>query len=286
LFRFIFRKKNRNTIKILNHGIPIIEEEKETKSKNKISILLNRIINKYILIYDTFLLAGKKYELLYSKLVLGKKILKGSTNDFSQSLIDSNKSPKTLVESSNYAVFIDGAGPLFTSDSFLLKTKIYFSVENWYPSLSSFFDFVESKTNKRVHIAGHYKSKHPEVSPYFGNRNVFYDKTKELIKNCSFVITRNSTAISYAVIYNKPIIFICSNETICDLNQMVYINYLVNILNSKLINIDDYKTDLNFKEYLMINRSSYGNFKYNYLTSCDSQNLKPNFQVLLQNNSN
>ena len=65
-----------------------------------------------------------------------------------------------------------------------------------------FLDHIENKLKLNVIIAPHPKTKIKDRSSLFGYRKVIGDKTKDLIKNSSLVITRNSTAVSYACYYS------------------------------------------------------------------------------------
>ena len=82
---------------------------------------------------------------------------------------------------------------------------------------------VEKEFDVKVEIAGHPKTDHDEFPSYFGRRKTVYGKTWKMIRDSKFIINRNSTAINFAVIYNKPIIFHTSSEIETDpvmLNQV------------------------------------------------------------------
>ena len=284
-YRIILFGKIKKVLKILNSGVPVIEFD-NLNNKNPFSIYQYIIkntklfLNKVIIRIDIVLIAGKDMSDKFSKYFKRKKIINYNSNDFSKFILNTKSNNKLF--NNEYAVFLDSAGPLFTSDSSLTKSKVYFTVDNWYPSLCIFFNFLENIFSNEIKIAGHYKSIHKHISPHFGNRKVYYNITQELVRNCNFVVTRNSTAISYAIIYNKPIFFIYSNETIKDKNQMIYIKYLSKITNCKIININDFKNGLDFSNLLKIDESKYEEFKLNYLTSLDLNNLKPNYKILVE----
>ena len=62
---------------------------------------------------------------------------------------------------------------------------------------------------------------------YWHGRSFYYDKTYELIKNASYVLCHQSSALSYAVILEKPIIFLTSNEYIKSYDSFTVHGYSV-----------------------------------------------------------
>lgn len=177
----------------------------------------------------------------------------------------------------NKAILLDRPGPAFNSDYIFEKRSERTTSEVWYPQLSLFFEKIEKETGVLVDIAGHYKSSHPAVSPLFGNRNVYYGQTRELVQKCKFVITISSTAISYAVLYKKPIILIFSNQLKLDKFKMREIYFLSNLLGITPINIDEPPIDIN--NFLTVDEAKYENYKKCCLSSDNTG--KPNHQIIL-----
>jgi hypothetical protein len=275
---------------MFNGGVPYhlnnsITHQKKNIFKIKFKNIVNIFISKSLFFLSRFvnkkithrLVAGEKWNYLALKThPFNVKIVLGHSNDFSDYLIKNEQCINTV--SYPKAVLLDSAGPAFISDAFIEKLKIYRTVKNWYPALVNFFNHIESKFGLTVEIAGHYKSKHEPYSQYFGgNRLVKYNDTCNMVKDSKFVITLNSTAISYAVIYNKPILFIYSNELLQETNTMNYINDLSNYLGTKPLNIDNLPN--NFSNYLNIDYKKYERYKTEILTSTNT--LKPNYKIIL-----
>jgi hypothetical protein len=211
--------------------------------------------------------AGKSIELVY-----------GHSEDYSTYLLEKSKTNTFEAPYERICTFIDGPGPMFTGDVAYYGRKVYFTSEVWYPALSGFFDMIEAETGVKVVISGHYKSRHPDVAPCFGNRYVYYGKTKEMVERSEFVITRASTAISYAVIFRKPVIFIYSNQLLNDNNSMYDIKGMAASLGNLPVNIDC--PDPCVKQILKINEEYYSSYKNACLTSALSD--KPNFRIILE----
>ena len=100
----------------------------------------------------------------------------------------------------------------------------------------------------------------------------------ELVKNCKYVITHQSTSLSYATIYKKPIFFIYTNETKNNPGVFKYNNFLGKLVDGKLINMNEHsKSDLkNFK--LKNLKIKYNYYIKNYLTSRSDN--KANYEII------
>ena len=127
-------------------------------------------------------------------------------------------------------------------------------------------------------MQAHPKTSYKKNDLTFGGRNVVYGKTLELVRNSDFVITRQSTAISYAIFFKKPVIFIYSNELKKDSLAMAGVNKISKLLNTNPINIDENLEDIS--KYLNVDKLCYEEYIKNYLTSTNSS--KTNAQILLK----
>ena len=176
------------------------------------------------------------------------------------------------------AVLLDAAGPMFGDDYAFTGRKRFVTVEAWYPALCAFFDRLESAFGVRVAIAGHPKSRHPRIAPYFGNRHVHYGATLELVRNARFVMTRQSAAVALAVMFRKPIIFLCSDEVERDLRAIHGIRSLAALFGKVPVNVDHLPADLS--PLLDVDLSRYEAFERSCLTS--DTRMRPNSRVILE----
>ncbi len=204
------------------------------------------------------------------------KLVLGHSEDYSQFIIGSTKN--VTVPRIKYAVYLDGGGPLFSGDHIQTGGIMSETCEMWYPALSNFLQKLETERSLVVHISGHPKSAHPPAPDYFGKRAVRYGMTQDLVRNSELVITIASTAISYAVLYRKPVIFIYSNQTKSDLQQMKDIWGMAAFLGTKPVNID--QPPWNFAELLQVNETCYEAYEKACLTSAGPP--RPNYQIILE----
>ena len=194
------------------------------------------------------------------------KFINANSFDYSM-FLKQNREVNNKNSNEGNIVFIDSGAPLFKTDSFMLGNKMPITKELWYPALVNFFNIIEKITGNKVVIAAHPKHKYSEEDgQYFGSRQIVHDNTMEMISKASFVITLNSTAISYAVMCNKPVLFLLSNEILEDGNDLLnMVETYANILGSSTINIDKFDEELTIN--LSVNSEKYLLFKKNYLSS-------------------
>lgn len=137
----------------------------------------------------------------------------------------------------------------------------------YFSSLNKFFYEVERKYNLKVVI-----SAHPKALGYFANnpfegRRIFYNSSCVLVKHSEFVLTHQSTAISYPILFGKPIVFLNSLEIKKAMSDFYYYTeYLSEYLNCCLVLLDEWSDQKDIKFY--IDYVKYDEYKFKYLTSC------------------
>lgn len=245
---------------------------------------------KYIIFRYLFNLI--KYQNLYlltnnSKIIVHKKkykkIINCTSQDYSNFLVYKKKVVKK--KSNNYIIYLDNGAPFFSGDSYLNNTKLpENNIKLFYFKLNNFFDKIESFYKKKIIIIPHAKYKIPNIknnnlNVYFCNRitNNCYDALPKLITNSFFVISRGSTAISYAVVNYKPIQLIYSSSYKYIENEYNDLKIQSRALGNNLIDIDCFdrnKIDNN----LIINKNKYNLYKKKYLAY--RKQCNPNYKVI------
>ena len=305
LLQSYFGESTASFVEFFNSGVPIntrrgesidFQRKLQNSSWKKVVFLLNsslslQEIQKRAITYACsqisrrlsfplthVLVAGNDYY-NFIKPSLGSEvtILFGHSNDYSAYRIHETKAKNTVVTRSESAVLLDSASPYFKSDEILTKRGSMATVEKWYPSLNRFFKLVEERFDISVEIAGHYKSKFASPSTIFGNRIVRYGETISMVHSADFVLTKNSTAISFAVIYRKPILFIYSDELKDDPITMPSIKMMADYVGSTPINIDNPTLDI--EGCMKIDEELYDRYIQDILTS--NPNGLPNFAIIL-----
>ena len=204
------------------------------------------------------------------------QIIDFNSSDY-QNAISSDKNSEFLDEANNYIVFIDQFIP-FHPDRDVFKLKPLDSL-NYFEELNRFFSEVEKKYGKKVVVAGHPAA--TEIyneNDYFKGRSVYYGKTMELIKYSFGVISHYSTAISYAVIYNKPIIFYFTSEMKYN-NEAAYRTgiHMSEVLKSPFLCSE---SPYSLPSELLVSQKNYQHYKYSYLTNASSEKIS-NGKILM-----
>jgi hypothetical protein len=151
--------------------------------------------------------------------------------------------------------FYDGRGPICDPDEYYCK-------------LESFFSYIENNFNMKVIIAAHPRSDVIVLKKYFREREITKGSTFFDIKNSSLVLSHYSTAILFAILFNKPILFL-TNDSFIDNELDLNISNFAMVLGRSVINIDhDYKLD--FTKELLVNLEKYSIYIEHYVKKKDS----------------
>jgi len=206
------------------------------------------------------------------------KMVFGHSHDYSNNLLCELRPSAFALPQKKAAVYLDGAGPMHGNDGIHLGRKVYYTSEIWYPALTRFLDQIEDQSGVQIVIAGHYKTTHPAIAPCFGNRSVYYGKTRELVRNSEFVITRMSASVAYAVMFKKPIIFLYSNQLKEGYQDMQDMREMAEMFGNEQVNIDEPPNHIGY--LLKIDEERYLNYEKVCLTS--SKSNRANVQVILE----
>jgi len=188
------------------------------------------------------------------------------TLDYNYYLHKLKDKTNTRLIKDKYIVLIDAPGPLFIADGLTLGMRASrLTAKIFFPAINNLFKIIEKQFDIKIIIAGHPHSKHDQFPKYFDKREVIYNKTGELIKHSEFVITRGSTAINFAIIYNKPILFYTTKE--CEMHQDIKDGILsyTSCFNKFPINIDKLNSNHSIRDELNIDPLLYKNYFINYI---------------------
>jgi len=226
-----------------------------------------------------FVVVGGSEELLRVKRDFPKsvKVVLANSSDFSNRI----RLSEIDQDIEKISIYLDTGFPGFPRDEVLEKTIEYVRAEDWYPKLNLFFEKVETSLNTKVNISIHPKHIGRDHQPLFGERATIGGQTAELVSQCELVIATNSTAISYAVAFLKPLFLITSDQIENSFDQ--YKRSLIKNISSEtgatIFNIDREYSEQDLREAMVIDHAKYESYKRKYLTS--RIDGKPNYQVLL-----
>jgi hypothetical protein len=180
----------------------------------------------------------------------------------------SNKKEKK-IKNKNYVIFLDLKAPAFAGDDFLFNNPIKYDVDKWYKDLNNFLINVEKIFKTKVIIIPH-PSVRKLKNKYYNSKFTVskdFDASNKLIPNSRFVIANGATtAVSFCIIHNKPVTLIYADQVKKFNPGMLFeTKCLSSCLSVKSLNINKkiYKSKFSSK----INKKSYSNYKYSFLTS-------------------
>lgn len=185
--------------------------------------LLRINVVNYYNYYFSVGLNGFKQIGIYDRKLLSKSIaLPIHSSDYNNYHFTANDS--FSYNNQRFMVFIDQYLP-FHPDNIILKRN-GLSQEQYYSRLNDCFNVLENEFRMPVLIAAHPKAQKYKETNYFNGRTVLFGETHTLIKQSQLVLAHFSTAISYAVMSYKPMLFL--NSSLFD-NK--YDNHYFDVLN-------------------------------------------------------
>ena len=235
----------------------------------KPKILFKKIIDifrkkKEINLSYDYVIIGGETEMENFKVKNAKKVIKGHSFDYDVFLELNNK--KSNLNLKPYAVFLDQCLPFHPGAAYRGENHKV-TKEKYFPALNDFFTSFENKTGLEVIFAAHPRSRYDLYAEFLYGRKYFINKTPELVKNSKLVLIHTSTSMSYAVLYDKPIIFITTDEYKRSYDDF-RINSYSRLMNSLLFNIDDknnYSKIPNSKKIFSFDKDKYKEYKDKYI---------------------
>lgn len=174
-----------------------------------------------------------------------------------------------------YVVFIDQYFPLHPDFAIFYHKKLQ-GEKQYQQILNQFFSRIEQKYQVEVVIAAHPKSAY--VPETFQGRKIIKYKSPELIKYAQFVIMHTSLAISFVLLFNKPVIFITTEQYNSYKKLRMLEEKLALLCRKKIINIE--KDDKEELDVSPVEEECRKKYIYTYLTS--PQNEDQSNRVLLR----
>jgi hypothetical protein len=167
-----------------------------------------------------------------------------------------------------YAVFLDSNLPYHSDLAFSGHARI--NPEAYYRSLNRFFGELERARGIRVVIATHPRADYQPDR--FEERPMHRLVTAELVRDAEFVLAHTSTALSYAILNCRPLVFVHTNAMAATYvhSLMRDMSYFATWLDATVCNVDEPDGGAS----LVVqppNLKRYERYKYDYLTSRESE---------------
>jgi hypothetical protein len=174
------------------------------------------------------------------------------------------------------AVLLDECVPFHPDYRYKWK-KPPISAEKYFHLLNNFFKRIENELGFEVIIAAHPRSRYEDHPGCFKGRKWQRGRTISLVKESSLVLAHNSTSLSFANLFNKPVIFLTSSEM--DKSwQGSFIRAKSEWFGKKPIFMDG-NSPVDWKQELKINRNRYQEYREAYIKTDSSPDL-PFWQIV------
>lgn len=170
-----------------------------------------------------------------------------------------------------YIVFCDQYFP------FHPELNIYvdqIDAQKYYCQMRALFDYVEKVTGMPVVIAAHPKANY--TNNEFGDRLIIKYKTNNLVKYSNKVIFHSSNSISYAVLADKEILCIVTDDFM-KVSFYSFLQGLSTVLHLKVNNLD--RNNVETLRFEKISPKLRAKYIYSYLTSIETENID-NYTIL------
>lgn len=242
------------------------------KLKENPFLLFNNIYQKVLKNFYIRLGLINKYDVSF---VAGKALLEG--DNISHKIIPINMNDyenfkffkgQSVTLTKKYAVFLDINLPYQTD--ILLDGQELLDPKKYYDSLNNFFSIIEKKYDVTIVVASHPKSWN--TAERFNGRESRHGETGRLVRDAEFVISHHSTSLSYAVLNEKPMLFIYTEEMkrLYTSTRVRWIKGLAAYFKLSAYNIDSMH-DLNNFELMTPPKNTLELYKYSYLTTPQSE---------------
>jgi hypothetical protein len=158
----------------------------------------------------------------------------------------------------------------FHPDYDRLKLKPFSEAEAYYPSLRRFFDFLERERGAGIVIAAHPHSRYKDrLEDFFGGRPVVQGKTLELVRKAGFVIAHSSTALNFAVLFQKPVVFVTTDSLQRSQRMARSIQAMAAWLGKTPINVDA-PLGVDWARELTVDEKAYAQYRGAYIKKAGS----------------
>lgn len=150
----------------------------------------------------------------------------------------------------------------------------------YYREMNRLFDHVEEKTGLKVVVAAHPRSNYDYFPSVFDGREVIKGCTIDLVAKSSMVIMHMSTAVSFAILFNKPIVVTKIPGANSEGGLNAQVKTMAESIGVSMLDIEEDLSTFNpcaieinqnkYKDYLekyLLNRNAENNLTWNILAS-------------------
>jgi hypothetical protein len=181
--------------------------------------------------------------------------------------------------SERYAVFLD-QNICFHPEYVYLNIPFYATPERYFRTICNGLRTIADTLGTPMRIAAHPRlSRQKRYIDYFEGIPVEYGKTAELIANCAFVVCHFTTAVQFAVLFRKPVIFVTTDELFSSAAEK-YIEKFAASLGKAVINLDGGLEEVDWPNEIQIDCSKYDEYRNQYIKGAGSPDI-PHWDIVI-----
>jgi hypothetical protein len=178
----------------------------------------------------------------------------------------------TGVPTKGYGVFLD-QNICFAPDYIYENVPCYATADKYFSAIRDGLSRISHVLQVSMRIAAHPRlPRKTEFLDYFQGMSTEYGKTAELIASCGFVVCHYSTAIQLAVLFNKPIIFVTTDQLTCSPAEK-HIARFAAALGKSVINLDGDLAGVDWQQELRIDSQKYDEYRREYIKTDGSPDI-------------
>lgn len=174
------------------------------------------------------------------------------------------------MSSGGYAVFID-QDYCFHPEFVYQGIPPMATPEKYFPAICNGLRTISSALGVNLCVAVHPRSvsqKKP-VDCYYEGIPIEYGSTAQLVRDCSVVVGHDSTAIQFAVLFGKPVIFVTTDELNAQYFDSSYkreeISFFASEFGKSVINLDRDLDNVDWQKELSVDERKYAEYKKKYI---------------------
>lgn len=174
-----------------------------------------------------------------------------------------------------YAVFLD-PGYCDHRDFAHLGLTPYATPGRYFPAMVRALHEIGATLKLDVRIACHPRS---EMHEGFGDLPVTRGDTAALVRDAACVITHDSTAIQYGILFEKPMIFLTTDE-VNGSRAGASIQRFAEACGRRVFNIDHAVAAIEWRAELLVNRQQYAAYRHRYI-KLDGSPERPMWEIVI-----
>ncbi|MFH1369601.1 MAG: hypothetical protein ABII64_10815 [Elusimicrobiota bacterium] len=250
------------------NAVPFPRTSLKRKVYNAVTQAMTKFKYRKIRIPDYILAGGRAFLEALPRPGKDTVTVLGHTLDYDLYLEFKANRPEPLVKGS-YAVFLDEYLPYHPDFLVAGAYKNPFNDPSlYYDEVNLMLSELEKLLKIPVVIAAHPRARYDKVGNRFNGRKIIQSNTINLVANAEIVVTHASTSLNFAVLFNKPVIFMLPEI----LKSKVFYGFIRNFaenLGKTPVDAASIKNiDINVQR--AVNTSKYSEYKDKYIKTSGS----------------